>query len=225
MFVSGLFCKPILCFCFELWYSSCFNVKCWFHTFPKWCSHTPMWIPILLDNRDCHVNPFQPACFSSSGSDHFNFRKINYHFFSTVFVSSVSKLPLFFPPTHLFSSRTRTSYSSILLLMRSLSILFLQCSYPVILMKILTEPQVHHFSFSFFSDGTNSSFRCWSYLFPHFNVFSYRCTSLSFYFSLFVIPECSRYLEDSCFHSAFVQALSRLVSHSSHLIQPVQHLF
>ena len=31
--------------------------------------------------------------------------------------------------------------------------------------------------------------------------------------------------EDSCFHSTFVQALSRLVSHSSHLIQPVQHLF
>ena len=40
---------------------------------------------------------FQLACFSSSGSDHFNFRKINYHFFSTVFVSSVSKLPLVFP--------------------------------------------------------------------------------------------------------------------------------
>ena len=61
-----------------------------------------MRIIILLDNRVCHVNPFQLVCFPSSGSDHFNFRKINYHFFSTVFVSSVSKLPLFFPPTHPF---------------------------------------------------------------------------------------------------------------------------
>ena len=74
---------------FYLWYSSCFEVKCWFHTFPKWCSHTPMWIAILLDHRDCLVNPFQPVCFSSSGSDHFNIRKINSKFFSTVFVSSV----------------------------------------------------------------------------------------------------------------------------------------
>ena len=33
---SGLFCKPILCFCFQLWYSSCFEVICWFHIFFKW---------------------------------------------------------------------------------------------------------------------------------------------------------------------------------------------
>src|SRR3954469_677222 len=32
---------------------------------------------------------FQPVCLSSSGSDHFNIRKINYQFFSTVFASSV----------------------------------------------------------------------------------------------------------------------------------------
>ena len=94
---------------FWLWYSSCFEVKCWFHPFPKWCSHTPMRILILLDNRDCYANLVQPVCFSSSGSDHFNIRKINYKFFSTVFVSSVSKLPLFFPPTHPFSSRTQIS--------------------------------------------------------------------------------------------------------------------
>ena len=35
---------------------------------------------ILHDNRDCHFNPFQPACFSSSGSDHFNIRKITSQF-------------------------------------------------------------------------------------------------------------------------------------------------
>ena len=111
-------------FCFELWYSSCFEVKCWFHTFPKRCSHIPMWILILHDNRDCHVNPFQPACFSSSGSDHFNICKIQ----SQLFVNGVcfirSKLPLFSSPPTLVSSRIRISYSSIFLLMGSLSIPF-----------------------------------------------------------------------------------------------------
>ena len=97
-------------FWFELWYSSCFEVKCWFHPLPKWCSHTPMWILILLDNRDCHVNPVQPMCFSSSGSNHFNIRKIKYQFFSTAFVSFVPKLTLFFPPSlPCFSSRTQIS--------------------------------------------------------------------------------------------------------------------
>ena len=110
-------------FCFELWYSSCFEVKCWFHTFPKRCSHISMWILILLDHRDCLANPFQPACFSSSGSDHFNISKTSYHFFSTVFVSSVSKLPLFFsrPPT-LFLQGLRFLNQLSILLRWSLSI-------------------------------------------------------------------------------------------------------
>ena len=43
---------------FYLWYSSCFEVKCWFHTFPKWYSHISMGILILLDHRGCHVNSF-----------------------------------------------------------------------------------------------------------------------------------------------------------------------
>ena len=46
------------------------------------------------------VNPFLPVCLSSSGSDHFNIHKINYQFFSMLFVSSISKLPLFFPPSY-----------------------------------------------------------------------------------------------------------------------------
>ena len=108
MFVPAYSASQTL-FCFELWYSSCFKVKCWFHTFPKWCSHIPMWILILLDHRVCHVNSFLPMCSSSSGSDHFNNRKIKYQFFSMVFVSSVPKLTLFFPPCHPFSSRTQIS--------------------------------------------------------------------------------------------------------------------
>ena len=96
-------------FCLELWYSSCFEVKSWFHTFPNWCSHIPIWILILHDKRYCHVNPFQPVCLSSSGSDHFNIRKINCQFFSMMFVSSVSKSPLFSLPPTLVFSRTRIS--------------------------------------------------------------------------------------------------------------------
>ena len=95
MFVLAYFASQSFVF-FQLWYSSCFDVKCWFHTFPNRYSHIPMWILILLDNRDCHITPFQPVCLSLSGSDHFNSSKINSQFFSTVFVSAVSKLPLFF---------------------------------------------------------------------------------------------------------------------------------
>ena len=98
MFVLAYSASQSLCFCFELWYSSCFEVKCWFHTFPKWSSHTPMRILILLDNRDCYANLVQPVCFSSSGSDHFNIRKINSSLLNGVrFIHSY--LYLFFPPS------------------------------------------------------------------------------------------------------------------------------
>ena len=120
---SGLFCKPTFCFCFGLWYSSCFKVKCWFHTFPKRCYHIPMWILILLDHRDRHVNSFQPACFSSSGSEHFNIRKIKYQFFSTLFVSSVSKLSLFSHPPTFFIQGLRFLNKLSILFLWSLSIL------------------------------------------------------------------------------------------------------
>ena len=100
-------------FYFELWYSSCFEVKCWFHTFPKWCYHTPMWLPILHDNWYCHVNPFQPGCFSSSGSNPCRHPQDHFSVSPTLFSSSVPKLPLFSLPPTPFSSRTRMSYSSI----------------------------------------------------------------------------------------------------------------
>ena len=88
-------------------------------------------------------------CLSSSGSVHVNICKIIYHFFSTVFVSSVSKLPLFFPPSppFVFLQGLRFLLQVSILLMGSFSILFRQCSYPVILMKILMELQVRHSSF------------------------------------------------------------------------------
>ena len=170
---SGLFCKPILCFCFELWYSSCFEVKCLFHIFPKRCSHTPMWIQILLVHRDCHVNPFQPACLSSSGSDHFNIRKITSQFSQRcLFHPSPSCLCFSRPPT-LVSPRTHISHSSIILLMWSLFVLFSQCSYPVILMKMLHKFIILH---SFHLRWIQVKI-CRLYPFIVSNTFSCRCTS------------------------------------------------
>ena len=66
---------------------------------------------------------------------------------------------------------------------------------------------------------------CRSYLFPRFKYLLLPVLLIFIHFSLFVIPECSRYLEDSCFHSAFVQALLRMLSHSSHSIQLAQSSF
>ena len=86
---------------FYLWYSSCFEVKCGFHTFPKWCYHISMGVLILLDHRDCHVNSFQPVCFFSSGSDHFNIRKITSQF-SQRCLFHPSQVVFVFPPSHPF---------------------------------------------------------------------------------------------------------------------------
>ena len=132
----SLFCKPILCFVFELWYSCCFNVKCWFHTFTKWCSHIPMWILILLDHRDGHVNSFLPMCFSLGGSDHFQRPQDQLIVFSTLFVSSVPSCLLFSRPPTLFLQGLRFLYQVSILLMWS-PFFFNQFSYPVALMKML----------------------------------------------------------------------------------------
>ena len=79
--------------------------------------------------------------------------------------------------------------------MGSLSILFRQCSYPVILRKMLRELQVHHSSFSFLSGGLKfklsvliiflSSLQC--FLIPvHLSIIHLSLFSL--------VPECTRYL-------------------------------
>ena len=48
MYLFRLILQANPLFCFYLWYSSCFDVKCWFHTFFKWCSHISMGVLILL---------------------------------------------------------------------------------------------------------------------------------------------------------------------------------
>ena len=110
MFVFGLFCKPILCFVLicGIRVASKSNVDSM--SLSKWCSHISMGILILHDNRDCHVNPFQLVCFSSSGSDHFNIHKINSKS-SQRYLFHRSQVAFVFPPSHpfCFSSRTKIS--------------------------------------------------------------------------------------------------------------------
>ena len=73
-------------FLFWFWYSSCFDVKCWFHTFPNRCSHISMGVQVLLDHQDGHVNSFPTGA----------------HFVHT-------KLSLFSPPSHPSSSQSKNS--------------------------------------------------------------------------------------------------------------------
>ena len=135
-------------FCFELWYSSCFDVNCWLHTFPKWWSHTPLWILILLDHRVCHFN------FLSTGVLLFKWIRSFQHPQDQLKLSQrclfhPSQVAFVFPPSHPFYSRTKIFFLNqiSILYVWSLFFLFFQYSYPVILMKILTELLVHHFSF------------------------------------------------------------------------------
>ena len=73
----------------------------------------------------------------------FPIRKItSQFFFSTVFVSSVPKLPLFSRPHTLFLQAIRCLNQVSFYSCEVSPFLFRQCSYPVILKKILTELQV-----------------------------------------------------------------------------------
>ena len=109
MFVPAYSASQILCLVFKLWYSSCFNVKCWFHTLPKRCSHISMWILIPLDHRGCHVNSFSTDVFL------FKWIRSFQHLQDQASVSSQRcslihpKLSLFSHPPTLISSRTQIS--------------------------------------------------------------------------------------------------------------------
>ena len=93
------------------------------------------------------------------------------------------------------------------------------------LMKMLTELQVHYSSSLFFSGGLISSLGVIislpvvSHIFPC----EFLIQGSIIYSPLPVhIWSAEDISEDSCFHSLSVQVILRLLSHSSHLIQPVQ---
>ena len=100
MFVPAYSASQILCF--DLWYSSCFEVKCGFHTFSKWCSHISMWMIILLDYRDCHVNSFPTGALLFEMIPSFSPSAISFPSFLNGVCFVHPKLPLFSRPPTLF---------------------------------------------------------------------------------------------------------------------------
>ena len=114
------------------------------------------------------------------------------------------KLSLFSRPPILFLQGLRFLDHVSLLFVRSLFICFFQCSYPVILKKILTEPQVYHYSFSFFSGGFNSSFVD-HIPFSSFQMLFHAGAPLNNpLLAIQLFRSAKDISEDSCFHSAFV---------------------
>ena len=114
---------------FWFWYSSCFDVKCWFHTFPKRLSHISMRVLVLLDHRDFHLNPFQPVCLL--------FKLFHTDAVEKSDVLSVSCVPscLCFPALLPFSWVIQLSPNAFLFI--NASALFSSVLFPVIRMKIL----------------------------------------------------------------------------------------
>ena len=170
---------------FYLWYSSCFEVKCWIHTFPKRCSHIAMWIPILLitevvmsilSNRcaSFQVDPIISTFARSSLS------------FPTLFVSSVPKLALFSRPPTLFLQGLRF-LNHVSFYLWEVSSFF---SFNVLIrwfpMKMLNSFKFIILCSFFFSGGFNSSFRCWLYSFPCCKCFLMPMHLLIIHFSLFI---------------------------------------
>ena len=109
---------------------------------------------------------------------------------------------LCFPSIPPFSSRNQISYSSILLFLGSLFILFFQCSTRWFTWRCSSSSSfLTHFSSPVVPI---QAFGVDHILFRISNTLSCRCTSLSFHFSLFIIRSAEDVSEDSCFHSAFV---------------------
>src|SRR4051812_7214474 len=93
-------------------------------------------------------------------------------------------------------------------------------------MKILTELQVYHSSLSFLLRWIQFKLSVLIIFLLSFQVLSYAGVSLNYSpLAIQLFWSAEDISEDSCFHSASILTFSRLLSHSSHLIQPVQSLF
>ena len=110
--------------------------------------------------------------------------------------------------------------------MRSLFILFFKCSYQVIPHEDGQQFQVHHPSLFFLLRWIQFKLLIFIIFLSSFLMLSHADAPLNH--SLLAI-QLSRSVEDIskdlCLHYQSVQAISRLLSHSSHLIQTVQSLF
>ena len=161
-------------------------------TFPKWCSHTPMWIPILHDNRECHVNLFNrcasllvdPTISTSARSIISSSQRCLFH-------PSPSCLCFFHPPSLCFLQGLR--------FLNQVS--FDSCEVSPFFSFMFLPGDSHEDS-----NGASSSSLFTRFLlrwiqiklsvlisYPFFlvsNTFSCRCTSLSFTSRYSIVPEC-----------------------------------
>ena len=102
MFVSGLFCEPILCFVLicGIRVASVSSVDSL--PYSRWFSHISMGILILLDHRDCHLNSISNRCVSLRDDPTIlPIRKINYKF-SQRCLFHLPQVAFVFPPSHPF---------------------------------------------------------------------------------------------------------------------------
>ena len=153
-------------------------------------------------------------CFSSSESIILPIRKINSKFFSQRCLFHLSQVAFVFP----YWCEVLIKYPFIdVKSLHHFQSMFL----PGGSHEDALQFQVHHSSFYFSSGGFNSSFV--NHILFSFQMFSHAGAPLNH--SLLDITSFSSVediSEDSCFHSLSVQVILRLLSHSSHLIQPVQ---
>ena len=183
---------------------------------------------IILDHRDRYVNSISNRCVSLQDDPIIlPIRKINSKFSQRCsFHPTQVAFVFFFRPPTLFLQGIRCLNQVSILLMHSLFILFFQCSYPVIFHEDAHVTSSFSFFILFLLRWIQFKLSVLIIFPSSFEVFSYVGSSLNhspFAIQLFrsaeVIPE------DSSSHSQFTQAILRLLSHSSHLIQPVHSPF
>ena len=125
-----------------------------------------MWILIILDHRDRHVNSFPTGALLFEMIPSFSPSARSILSFLNGIHSICPKLPLFSCPPTLFLQGLRflnqvSIYSCEVSSLFSINVLIRWS-----LVKMLTSFKFIILHYCFFSGGSNSSFQCWSYSFP-----------------------------------------------------------
>lgn len=141
-------------------------------------------------------------CFSSSGSDQFNIRKINYQFFSMVFASSVPNC-LCFPTLPPFFLQGLGFLYQVSFYLCEVSPFFSFMFLPSDSHEDSDGASSYHYSF--FSSLVVSIQALLIISFPHFNVFFHASAPHNLSpLAILLFRSAQEISEDSCFHSAFV---------------------
>ena len=166
-----------------------------------------------FDHWGCHVSSFPTGVLLFKWIRSFSTSARSTLSFLTGVCFIHPKLSLFSRPLTLFLQGLRFLNRVSILLMGRLSILFRQCSYPVILRKILALSS--SFFVIFLLRWIQVKFSV-LIIFPSlFQVFSYAGVPLNHSPLSILIRSAEDIFEDSCFHSQFVQLYSSQLTISS----------